>query len=283
MRFASLFLFMAAVLPAAASDTLVDAAWLQAHFKDDDLVVLDSRTEADYTKGHLPGAVLINAWDYLVDSSAEGERAFEQEIARIFGQAGVRSQVRVVIYDAKLGTRGARAYWMLRYAGHSWVRMLGGGFDAWRGQQLPVSTAPATRAAVEFHVRPLSAYMASARDLNAQLQDRKVVILDVRTREEYDGKTPAAAPRRGHVPGATWIEWTQFLNAEGTAFQSPEQLRAVLARHGITPDQDIVTYCQRGARAAAAWAALEAAGYNKIKNYIGSWNDWATKKELPVE
>jgi thiosulfate/3-mercaptopyruvate sulfurtransferase len=283
MRLASAFLFVAALLPAAASDTLVDAAWLQAHLKDPDVVVLDSRAEADYAKGHLPGAVLINAWDYMVDSSPEGERALQQEIARIFGQAGVRPRDRVVIYDAKLGTRGARAYWMLRYAGHPWVRMLGGGFDAWRGRQLPVSTAPVTRAAVQFRVRPQRAYMASARGVNAHLKDRKVVILDVRTREEYDGKTPATAPRRGHVPGATWIEWTQFLNAEGTDFQSPEQLRALLQKHGVTPDTEIVTYCQRGARAAAAWAALEAAGYNKSKNYIGSWNDWAGKKELPVE
>ena len=282
MRLASLLLFMAALLP-AASDTLVDAVWLQAHLKDADVVVLDSRTEADYAKGHLPGAVSINAWDYLVDSSSEGERAFQREIARIFGPAGVRPQDRVVIYDAKLGTRGARAYWMLRYAGHPWVRMLGGGFDGWRGQQLPISMAPAARAVVEFQVRPHPAYMASARDVNAHLQDRKVVILDVRTREEFDGKTPATAPRRGHVPGATWIEWTQFLNAEGTDFQSPEQLRALLAKHGVTPDQEIVTYCQRGARAAAAWAALEAAGYHKSRNYIGSWNDWAGKKELPVE
>src|SRR6185295_4272416 len=111
---------------------------------------LDSRTEADYSKGHLPGAILINAWDYMVDSSPEGERVFQQEIARIFGLAGVRPQDRVVIYDAKLGMRGARAYWMLRYSGHPWVRMLGGGFDAWRGQQLAVSTAPVTRAAAQF-------------------------------------------------------------------------------------------------------------------------------------
>jgi thiosulfate/3-mercaptopyruvate sulfurtransferase len=172
---------------------------------------------------------------------------------------------------------------MLRYAGHPWVRMLEGGFDTWQRKQLPAVTQASARPAVPFRVRPQAAMVANAAELAARLKDRKVVVLDVRTRDEYDGKTPANAPRRGHIPGAAWIEWTQFLNAGGTAFQSPEELRSMLAKHGLTADTEIVTYCQSGARAAAAWSALEGAGYRHAKNYVGSWDDWAAKTELPVE
>ncbi len=273
------------MIPAARAQSLVTVDWLQQHRNDRLLVILDTRPEAEYRKGHIPGAVLVNVYDYLVDSSPEGQRAFHADIEKTLGQAGVRSADHVVLYENKLATRAGRGYWILRYAGHRNVHMLQGGFEAWQKKQLPVSTeTPPARPATVYRMRPQPALVATASSIEKRLKDPNVVILDVRTRNEYDGKGGAAdCARQGRIPGAKWIEWTQFMSADGSSFQSGAELRALLEKKGVTPDKEIVTYCHRGARAAAAWAALDALGFKKTKNYVGSWHDWAAKKNLPAE
>jgi thiosulfate/3-mercaptopyruvate sulfurtransferase len=269
----------------AHSQTLVTAEWLSQRGSGPRLIILDTRPEADYRAGHIPGAALVNAWDNLVDSTPAGMRAFHQSIAEIFGRAGVGSKDRVVIYENKLGARAGRAYWMLRYAGHSKVHMLEGGLEAWKRKQLSVSAdSPAPRPATRFRVRPQKKWVATASEVLALRKDPRVVILDVRTRAEYEGKSGSAnSPRQGRIPGAVWFEWTQFVSPDGASWESAEKVRALLERQGITPDKQVVTYCHRGARAAMAWAALENLGFRVTKTYIGSWGDWAANKELPVE
>ncbi|MBI3667544.1 MAG: sulfurtransferase [Acidobacteria bacterium] len=261
------------------------AEWLEQHREDPRVVIVDARPEAEYAKGHIPAAILINAYDYMVDSTPEGERAFHGWLAETFSRAGIGPRDQVIIYENKLGMRAARAYWMLRYAGHSNASLLEGGLEAWRGKQLPVSTAPpAPRPATHVRVRPQKQWMATAQEIAAELKDPRVMILDVRTRGEYDGKSGSAdCARQGRIPGAVWIEWTHFMTADSSSFDSTEKLRALLSQNGITPDKQIVTYCHRGARAAAAWAALENLGFRHLKNYAGSWHDWAAKKDLPAE
>lgn len=278
-------LAFAVVLLAADSQTLVTVDWLALHRGEPKLVILDSRPEADYARGHLPGAVSVNTSDYLVDSSPQGERAFQQWLVETFSRAGIGSDDQVVVYDAKLGPRAGRAYWFLCYAGQPTVKMLEGGFEAWRQKQLPVETgAGPQHAATRYRLRPQKKWMSSAQEVAASMKDRKTIILDVRSGAEYDGKGNAAgASRQGHVPGAVRVEWTEFLTPDGLSFAAPEKLGVLLTEKGITADKQIVVYCQSGARASVAWAALDDLGYPKVKNYIGSWHDWADKKELPVE
>jgi thiosulfate/3-mercaptopyruvate sulfurtransferase len=275
----------AALVSAAGPQGLVTADWLHKRLRDPGVVILDTRPEVEYRKGHIPGAILVNTYDYLAESSPAGDRALQQKIAEIFGGVGVRPGDTVVLYENRLGTRAARGYWMLRYAGQPKAHILEGGLEAWRKKQLPVSTeTPAARPATGFRVRPQRALLAGAQELGARLRDSKQVILDVRTRAEYDGTGgPSDCARQGRIPGAVWIEWTQFLSSDGSTFRSPEELRALLSKHGVTPDKEVVTYCHRGARAAAAWTVLDALGFRRSKNYLASWHDWAEKKDLPAE
>lgn len=253
-------LLASAALPA---QTLVTVDWVNQRRSRADVVILDARPEAEYRAGHIPGAAPVDAYTYHASSTPEGEVALQKKIAEIFSRAGVRPGDQVVIYEDRLGSRAAKAYWMLRYAGHDAAHMLEGGLEAWRARQLPVSTeAPPPRTPVEFRVRPQKHLLASA----AELKNSKIVILDVRTRAEFD---------KGSIPGARWIEWTELLSADRAGFQTAEQLKALLAKHGITPDQEIATYCQSGARSSAAWSALDALGFRKSSNYVGSWLDWS--------
>ncbi len=283
MRFIAEICLASAMAVPAGAQVLVTCEWLEKNRADPQLVILDARPEAEYAKGHLPGAVPINTYDHLVDSSPAGEQAFHRWLGETLGRAGLTPEDRVVIYENKLGMRAGRAYWMLYYAGLEKIAMLAGGLESWQASGLPVSTESAARPPSKFRLRPQKKFVATAQEVAAAARNPKTVILDVRTREEYEGKSGSAdCARQGRIPGAVWVEWTEFL-ADQTAFQAPEKLGVLLMQKGITPDKQIVTYCHRGARAGMVWAALDALGFPKVKNYAGSWHDWAARKELPTE
>ena len=266
------------VLPAYAQ--MVTPDWLQKERLDPKVVILDARLPEEYAKGHLPGALLVNAYDNLVDSSPEGEKVFHQWLIDTFSKLGLNSsEDRVIVYETRLGMRAARAFWMLWYAGQHKVGMLHGGFEAWKQSGLLVSTdPPAARTPTKYKLRPQKKYMVTATEVAALAKDKKTVILDVRTREEHEGKSGSSdCARQGNIPGSVWVEWTEFLSPDRSTLQNPEKLGLLLLEKGVTPDKQIVTYCHRGARAAMVWAALDELGYPKIKNYIGSWHDWASK------
>ena len=266
-------------LPAYSQIVTVD--WLEKERQDPAVVILDARPAADYAKAHLPGALPINAYDNLVDSSPQGQQQFHAWLSDTFGKLGLGPKDRVVVYEDKLGMRAARAFWMLWYAGQPKVGLLEGGMDAWRAQGLPVSTDPAApRTTTRYKLKPQKQWVATRQEVAGYANQRKSVILDVRTREEYEGKSGSAdCARQGSIPGAVWVEWTEFLSPNRATLQSPEKLGMLLLEKGITPDKRIVTYCHRGARAAMVWAALDQLGYPKVKNYVGSWHDWAGAAE----
>ena len=84
------------------------------------------------------------------------------------------------------------------------------------------------------------------------------------------------------MPGAVHLEWTNNLGADG-AFKPLNELRAMYERAGVTPDREVVTYCQGGYRAAHSYLALRLLGYPRVRNYIGSWKEWGDRTDLPIE
>ena len=275
----------AGLLVAADSHTLVTPDWIEQRRSDASIVILDARPETEYKKGHIPGALPINAYDNLVESTPQGEKVFQDWLTDTFSRLGLGPKDQIVVYENKVGMRAARAYWMLCYAGQPTVYMLEGGFEGWKAKQLPVSTdPPVARTATKYKLKPQKKYVATAQEVAALSKEKKVVILDVRRRDEFEGKGGSEdCARQGHIPGAVWIEWTQFLSEDGSTIQAPEKLGVMLAEKGVTPDKQIITYCHRGARSAMVWAVFDDMGYPKVKNYVGSWHDWAAKKELPAQ
>jgi len=275
---------LAGVLPAVAAcgQALVTVDWIEKRRADPNLVIVDARPQSEYNAGHLPGAIWLNTYDHLVDSSPVGERAFHDWLTESFGRAGLGTKDTIVVYEDKLGARAARAFWMFWYAGQPRVAMLEGGLEAWRGRSLPLSTEPPPpRAPTRYKLQPQRKWVATAQQVAAP--DRRTVILDVRARQEYEGTGGASdCARQGRIPGAVWLEWSEFLSPDGSTLQAPEKLGMLLLEKGITPDKQIITYCHRGARAALVWAALDQLGYPKVRNYIGSWHDWAGKA-LPAQ
>jgi thiosulfate/3-mercaptopyruvate sulfurtransferase len=189
--------------------------------------------------------------------------------------------VPVVVYDDTSGIRAARAFWFLEFFGHPNARVLDGGYNAWVKRGLPVTQkAPKPTPAAWTGLRDKD-ILAGWRDVKARLGRKDAVIVDTRSDGEYCG-TNVRAARGGAVPGAVHLEWTNNLGSDG-AFKPLNDLRNMYEHAGITPDREIVTYCQGGYRAAHTYLALRLLGYPRVRNYIGSWKEWGDRVDLPIE
>ena len=262
---------------------LIEPWKLLEEAKRGELVIVDARKAADYAAGHIPGAVNFDTYDaFALDTSAEGLTKFARDLAARYGTAGVSSNRPVVVYEADTGMRAARDVWILQFLGHPNARLLHGGLAAWRAAGCNLSSNPADDWTVGLRVHERSDMVIGFDEIAKRLGHPGITLLDVRDADEHAGrdKTPCCT-RRGYIPGAVWIEWTRFL--EDGRFKSPEAIRGLLQESGVDPNSEIVPYCHRGARSANTYYALKYAGLPKVRNYIGSWHEWSSRPELPVE
>jgi thiosulfate/3-mercaptopyruvate sulfurtransferase len=245
-------------------------------------LVIDLRPSEDFASGHIPGAVHLDLWGVsLIDTDPAPLKAFMWMIDHLFNLRGVDASTPAVVYDEQSGIRAARAFWFLEYFGHPQVQMLDGGFDAWIRAGLPVTREASTPPKSAWSGTPQERTIATWRDVTARLGRPDTVILDTRSDAEYRG-TAVRAKRGGAIPGAVHIEWTRNLGPDG-AFKPAGELRDMYERAGVTPDKEVVTYCQGGYRAAHAYLALRLLGYPRVRNYTGSWKEWGDRDDLPVD
>jgi thiosulfate/3-mercaptopyruvate sulfurtransferase len=245
-------------------------------------LVLDLRPAEAYAAGHVPLAVHLDIFGIsLIDSDPAPLRAFLWILEHLLASRGVSASRQVVVYDEQSGPRAARAFWALEYFGHAHTRLLDGGFCAWQGAGHPVTTEVTVPEVTSWTGTPALDRIASYRDVLERLDTADAVVLDTRSDGEYFGTTVRAA-RGGCIPGAVHIEWSDNLAPDGS-FKSADQLRAMYDPAGVTPDKEVLTYCQGGYRAAHAYLALRLLGYPRVRNYVGSWKEWGDRLELPVQ
>ena len=245
-------------------------------------LVIDLRPPEDFATGHIPGAVHLDLWGVsLIDTDPAPLKAFMWMVDHLFNLRGVDTSTPVVVYDEQSGIRAARAFWFLEYFGHPRVQVLDGGFGAWVRAKLPVTRESPPPPKSTWSGTPQPQTIATWRDVNDRLGKPDVVLLDTRSDGEWDGTT-VRAKRGGRIPGAVHVEWTRNLGEDG-AFKPAADLRAMYEQAGVTPDKEVVTYCQGGYRAAHGYLALRLLGYPKVRNYTGSWKEWGDREDLPVE
>lgn len=247
-------------------------------------LMIDTRSDEHYTAGHIPGAVRFCTYDQFVRSTSPiGLSRFKRIMAKTYAENGIDGSRPVVIYEEETGMRAARDAWMLQYLGHPDVRILNGGLAAWRRIDGPLDTTSVSLDASSFERESREDLIISARDLMNLLSQPATTILDVRTYDEFTGNGGSACcPRQGRLPGARWLEWSCLLDDAGR-FKPVEALQQLFQAHEINLDRPVVTYCHRGARSAAAYYALKLAGCREVRNYIGSWHEWAIRNDLPIE
>jgi thiosulfate/3-mercaptopyruvate sulfurtransferase len=274
-----------------AKPVLVTTAWLGEHLADDDVVVCEVDETPDlYDEGHIPGAVKLHWRDDLQDA-VERDLVDKETFERLLGERGIGNETTVVLYGDKNNWFAAYAYWYLKIYGHEDVRILDGGRQKWidEGRELPTevpSPEPQTYEASERD-ESLRAYRDQVSEWLAA-DDRALV--DVRSPGEYSGDLIAppgyeqeGAQRAGHIPTAVSIPWASAVGDDGT-FKTADELRELYGGKGVTADKEVTAYCRIGERSAHTWFVLrELLGFERVRNYDGSWTEWGNLVDVPIE
>ncbi|MEC7762982.1 MAG: rhodanese-like domain-containing protein [Pseudomonadota bacterium] len=245
---------------------------------------VDTRSPELWAQSTIPGAVCLNVYSYFIpESSEDGIRGMVAGARAAFAALGVDKATKVVFFEDQTGMVSPRALWFHQLCDLSGGVILDGGWQAWcaaGGETAPGVGEPAT---IE-HGDPAQAG-TFRRDLVASTDEvlarGRVRILDARRPAEWEGSyVHACCGRAGRIEGAQLLYFEDLI--EGGQYKSPEAIRAIAEAAGFKPEDEIISYCHRGARAATANYGLALAGYTKLKVYTGSWHEWAGDPSLPI-
>ena len=272
-------------------ELLVDADWVEAHLHDPmvRLVEVDVDTTA-YDQGHIPGAVGFN-WQKELQDQVVRAPINREHLEELLSRFGISNDTTIVLYGDNNNWFAAWALWILKYYGHNDVRLLDGGRVKWLADKRPITTEIPSYSRAVYLVQPPNTEIRALRDqVLAELGHKDVALVDVRSPAEYSGEllAPANLPqegaqRSGHIPGAANIPWSMAVNEDGT-FKSADELRSLYSNKGVTEDKEVIAYCRIGERSSHTWYVLHyLLGYPKVRNYDGSWTEWGSLIEAPIE
>jgi len=259
------------------------------------VTLVDVRDSEFFDEEHIPGAVNVSdIFTYLSETTPEGLAELQQKFSSLLSDAGISGREKVIIYEESMDSQygsSCRGYWLLSYLGHPDAGVLNGGFMAWAAEGLPVESSSITPNPTEFNLSPKPTLLATKDEVLHAIDDPKVVLLDDRDSEEWVGDSSSPygidfAPRKGRLPGAQWVEWYDFMDQSTPIplFKPGDEIRTFCEeKHNLHPDDDIIIYCFKGARASNTYVALKEAGYKNLRVYFGSWNEWSRDPQLPVD
>lgn len=274
----------------AAHPPLVSAARLAAEIStaDDPPVLLDVRWELGgppgrpaYEAGHLPGARYVDLDRDLADPPGPAGRhplPDPERFGAAMRRAGVSHRRAVVVYDGGRGWAAARAWWLLRWAGHPSVRVLDGGLAAWTAHGGQLTTRVPQPDEGDFVPRPGGLPVLTADEAAALA--RRGVLLDARAGERYRGEVEPVDPVAGHIPGAVSAPTDANVTADGRLLP-PAELAERFAALGVEPGREVGVYCGSGVSAAHEVLALATVGVTAAL-YVGSWSEWSADPSRPV-
>ncbi|MFC9558427.1 sulfurtransferase [Agromyces sp. NPDC056965] len=273
----------------AHPERLVTTEWLAEHLGEPGLVVVESDEDVLlYETGHIPGAVKID-WHLDLNDPVVRDYVDGEQFAALAGSKGIARDTTVVIYGDKNNWWAAYALWVFTLFGHEDVRLLDGGRDLWIAEGRELTTAAPEVTPVEYPVveRDDSVVRAYKDDVLAHFGNP---LVDVRSPEEYSGERTTApaypeegALRAGHIPTAASVPWARAAASDGT-FKSRAELDAIYRDEvGLADGDDIIAYCRIGERSSHTWFVLNhLLGFEKVRNYDGSWTEWGSAVRVPI-
>ena len=268
---------------------LIDTATLDQNLGREGLVIIDVRGKAAYAfGGHIPGAVNAT-WHEFSDPDAVAKGLLDPNTVRLeqkMKALGINPDSDVVIYSNPFDNWGdeGRMFWMLQYLGHTRLKILDGGWVKWTAEQRKYEHGVVTPKPGTFKAAVNPDVIIEKEELKKIVKrpHPETVIVDARSLEEYAGKEISGIPRSGHIPGAGSVPWNAFLNPDAT-LKDLAKIRAGFDDKGLHPSHEVVCYCTGGVRSAWLYVVLKLVGYQKVRNYPGSWWEWSRDFAAPVE
>lgn len=274
----------------AHPEVLVSTDWVRQHASDPNIVVVEVDVDTtSYDEGHIPGAIGWN-WQTQLCDTFQRDVISKKALEKLLGESGIHNHTTVILYGDNNNWFAAWAFWQMKMYGHKDVRIMNGGRKKWLSEGGAITK--------EIPAPQVENYQAEERDESLRtylheamqaLQDRNIVMVDVRSNDEFTGKIlsppglPETCQRGGHIPNAKNIPWAQACNEDGT-FKTREELESLYASKGVTPDKKVIAYCRIGERSSHTWFVLKyLLGYPGVSNYDGSWTEWGNLVAAPVE
>ncbi len=260
---------------------------LEARLDDPGLLIVDLCIKPEtYLAGHVPGAVYLDYARIVAKRppATAGLLPGPGELSAALSEIGLTPERHVVAYDDEGGGRASRLLWTLAALGHERLSLLDGGLHAWAHEGHPLARGAERPTPARYEARVVRTELVADTDwILAHLDDPHVVLVDCRTPAEYRGEK-RFADRGGHIPGAVNFEWTEAMDRDRHLRLRPAGwLRERLEGLGVTPDKEVVTYCQTHHRSAHTWLVLTWLGYPRVRGYPGSWSEWGNRTDTPVE
>lgn len=269
----------------SGSGSLVNPEWIADRLDDSKMRLIEvDVSPAAYAEGHVPGAVLWDAYADLREASFEPiERT---ELERLVSRSGVAEDTTLVFY----GYGAALGLWLMKAHGHADVRMLAGSREQWSQAGGAWSAEIPVREPASYGLpAPDPELLATGRDVEAAIDEPATVLLDTRSELEFSGERfwPSGASedvgRAGHLPGAVSVPINRFIDDDG-AFREPDTIRKALSEAGVSPERRVITYCTIGNRASQAWFALtHLLGFADVRVYYSSWVEWGRQPGAAIE
>lgn len=275
----------------ANPDALVTTDWLASNLDDPSIRIIevDEDTEA-YGRGHIPGAIAWN-WSTELHHPVRRDYLDRDGFSELLAKSGVDESTTVILYGGNNNWFAAYAYWLLKLRGFDDVKLLDGGRLKWNVEQRDLTEQVPSYQRTDFAIAGDAnpGLRALRDDVLSRAESGDTTFVDVRSPEEFSGEklAPDHLPQEqpyvgGHIPGAINVPWSKAANEDGS-FKSADELAELYGDAGVNGGP-VISYCRIGERSAHTWFVLrELLGHNEVANYDGSWTEYGSLVNAPVE